>query len=72
VVAPPPRLNDKLKAAGVGKAYYAYAEEGLWCDALQSISEMIEAAPGKKQLREDRADLLEQVGLISVADAERK
>jgi hypothetical protein len=72
VVAPPPQLQAKLKTAGAGKAYYVYAEEGLWYDALRAISEMIEASPDKKDLRADRAALLEQVGLTDAADAEKK
>lgn len=72
VVAPPAQLQDKLKTAGAGKAHYVYAEEGLWYDALQSISEMIEASPDKKDLRADRAALFEQVGLTDAADADKK
>jgi hypothetical protein len=72
IVAKPPKLKAKLKAAGIGKAHYVYAEEGLWYDALRAISEMIDASPDNKALRRDRAVLLEQAGLTNVADAEKK
>jgi hypothetical protein len=45
----------------------AYASEGIWYDALQTISEMIAKAPGDRNLRSIRASLLEQVGLPVVA-----
>jgi len=45
----------------------AYASEGIWYDALQTISAMIAKAPGDQRLRSIRATLLEQVGLQAVA-----
>ncbi len=40
---------------------------GLWYDAIQEVSERIEAAPNDKPLREQRACLLNQVRLPDVA-----
>ena len=40
-----------------------YAIEGLWYDALESISSMIEASPGDQSLAAVRTSLLEQAGL---------
>ena len=40
---------------------------GLWYDAIQEVSEQIEAAPNDKPLREQRACLLSQVRLPDVA-----
>lgn len=48
-----------------------YASEGIWYDALSSLSELIETHPKDKALREQRAFLLEQVGLPKVAEYER-
>jgi hypothetical protein len=45
-----------------------YAENGLWYDALASISDLISAAPDNRLLRRQRASLLQQVGLQEVAD----
>lgn len=49
---------------------YLYAQEGLWYDAFDALSERIEAEPGNTELRMERAALLEQVGLKEVADFE--
>lgn len=40
-----------------------YAAAGLWYDAVMSLSELIEAKPTNRELRRQRASLLEQVGL---------
>jgi hypothetical protein len=44
-----------------------YAEAGLWYDAISAISDLIEAAPHDATLRQQRAALLEQVGLLEAA-----
>lgn len=67
-----PSLKEKLsKAEGLEKASI-YAQEGLWYDALASLSELIEANPDDKALLEERISMLEQVGLQAVAENERK
>lgn len=66
-VEPPTSLSAKLKAADASRLPYVYAEEGFWYDAIESISEMIDASPGNMELRKQRAALLEQVGLSEVA-----
>jgi hypothetical protein len=58
-------------AKGADKAS-VYAQNGIWYDALEAISNAIEAAPDDKELRALRAELLEQVGLKVAAAAERK
>jgi hypothetical protein len=64
MVNPSPALSEKLKADASGvAAASAYAEDGLWYDALDTISRMINAAPDRKDLRSQRNALLEQVGL---------
>ncbi|OQW93832.1 MAG: hypothetical protein BWK79_09095 [Beggiatoa sp. IS2] len=40
-----------------------YAQAGLWYDAIESLSEQIEQHPNDSGLRQQRADLLKQVGL---------
>jgi len=44
-----------------------YAEQGLWYDAFASISDLIVAAPDNQILRNQRASLLQQIGLQEVA-----
>jgi hypothetical protein len=64
-------LAAALRSAGPSRAPHVYAKYGLWYDALGSISERIEAAPGDASLRKQRAALLEQVGLDAAAAQER-
>jgi hypothetical protein len=70
LVEPPSSLLAKLKVADTNNAPYVYAEEGLWYDALEAISRMIDGSPTKADFRKQRASLLEQVGLNEVAKFE--
>lgn len=49
-----------------------YAAEGIWYDAIALYSELIEQQPGDRALREERAALLEQVGLKDIAAYDRR
>jgi hypothetical protein len=49
-----------------------YAQNGIWYDALEAISNTIEAHPDDASLREQRASLLRQVGLPEAATADKK
>ncbi len=49
-----------------------YAQNGIWYDALESLSNEIDAAPKNKDLRAQRAALLDQAGLKEAAAGERK
>ncbi len=40
-----------------------YAQAGLWYDAIEALSQQIEQHPDDASLRQQRADLLKQVGL---------
>jgi hypothetical protein len=63
---PDTELRRRLAAAG-GRDAWAYAESGLFYDALDVLSSQIAEAPGDRTLREQRAGLLEQAGLSEVA-----
>ena len=60
---PSPELNAKLAAAQQSDAHFVLAEAGIWYDALDSLSQQIEAAPENKNLRAQRTALFDQVGL---------
>ena len=60
------RITDKAELAR------AYAAEGIWYDAIALYSELIEQRPTDRSLREQRATLLEQVGLREVAAFDRR
>lgn len=49
-----------------------YADAGLWYDALGAISDAIGAHPDDASLREQRASLLKQVGLVQAAALDKK
>jgi len=68
LVQPSSRLEADLRGADPRKAPVIYAAQGIWYDALASLSQLIEANPADKVLREQRAALLEQVGLNAAAD----
>ena len=58
-------------AKGLDKAA-AYAQSGIWYDALEAVSNEIDAAPKNKSLHAQRAALLDQAGLKEAAAAEAR
>jgi hypothetical protein len=67
-VASPEALAVKLPSDDKRKAAYAYAESGIWYDAIATLSDLVEAAPQDKALHQQRASLLEQAGLAEIAE----
>lgn len=68
----PQMLKTKLKQGGKEREPHIFAEAGLWYDALKSISDLIDSSPRDMVLRQERASLLEQVGLSEIAQFEMK
>jgi hypothetical protein len=66
----PPSLKDKLQHPDKATLANAYADAGIWYDALSALSDAIDAHPQDKALRQARSDLLQQVGLKSAATAD--
>ncbi len=60
-------LTIHLAYPGTKEAVRAYAEAGLWYDAIEIISDMIEASPNDPDLRCRRAFLMKQVKLLDIA-----
>jgi hypothetical protein len=58
-----PELKKSIAAATPEALPGIYAENGIWYDALASLSDRIDADPNNKALQEARADLLRQAGL---------
>jgi hypothetical protein len=58
-----PQLAADLRAAGLAGAAHAYAEHGIWYDAVDAISQRIARLPKNLALRAQRESLMEQVGL---------
>jgi len=66
---------ERVERAGLDQAarpttdsFYRFAADGLWYDAMMTISELIESAPADQALRKQRADLLDQVDLSEVGN----
>lgn len=65
-ITPPAKMKTITKATSESQWPYLYAEMGIWYDALDSLSGLIQKNPNDKQLREVRASLLKQGGLAKV------
>lgn len=70
-INPPANLASIEKADDVTRAS-AFAQAGIWYDALDAISNAIEANPKDASLKEQRASLLKQVGLSEAAALDKK
>lgn len=71
-VEPDAKLASALEGVSPAEQAGVFAQNGIWYDALEALSNAIEAAPEDHQLRVMRADLLDQAGLKAVAAGERK
>jgi hypothetical protein len=67
----PSEIRSKLDGTRKEDLAAVYAEAGFWYEALASISERIERTPGDEALRQQRAQLLSQVGLPDVSEGTR-
>ena len=56
-------LGPKLAAARGEDLASVYAQAGIWYDALEAVSDLIERSAGDADLRRYRAQLLSQAGL---------
>ena len=71
-IEPDAKLTAALAdAKGLEKAA-VYAQHGIWYEALETVSNEIDAAPKNKELHAQRAALLDQAGLKEAAAAERR
>ena len=59
----PDELRARLATAQPQQKPAVYAEGGYWYDALGTISDLIDGAPGDMTLQTERQDLLKQIGL---------
>jgi len=61
-----PELKSKLAAADESSRASVFASEGVWYDALDTLSGELERNPKDHALHDQRANLLTQVGLDGV------
>ena len=66
-IEPDKELSSKLAGAKRTDALRLYAEAGLWYDALETVSDLVDGGPAEKDFRKQRAALLQQVGLSEIA-----
>jgi hypothetical protein len=66
-IDPSPALAAKLASANDADRAAIYADAGIWYDALDSLSTLIEKSPQDQALHDQRAKLLTQVGLNGAA-----
>lgn len=64
-------VEPRLKQTSQAQWAAVYAEAGIWYDAIDQLSRQISADPANRQLRAQRAALLEQVGLREAAAFDR-
>ena len=69
-IEPSTELRAKVAGASPSALPGIYAEAGIWHDALETLSDLVDAKPTDKTLRQTRADLLAQVGLKAAASSE--
>ena len=70
--APDAQLSTALAAAhGLDKAAL-YARNSYWYDALEAVTDEVNASPKLREIRLQRAAFLDQGGLKTVAAAERR
>ena len=71
-VSSPSGLAEKVENVSDTEKAAMYAEAGIWYDALEAISNAVDAHPDDASLREQRASLLKQVGLPEAAALDKK
>lgn len=62
-VEPAKNIVEDLGRVSRTEVPFVYAENGIWYDAFSSISQLIETNPDDKALLEQRALLLQQIGM---------
>ena len=66
---PSPGQQQRIERADAAALPRVYAGEGYWYDSFASLAELLAASPDDKQLLKERATLLRQIGLDTVANA---
>ena len=64
-------VRDRVRQTAQAQWPAVYAEAGIWYDAIDQLSKQIGANAANRELREQRAALLEQVGLREAASFDR-
>jgi hypothetical protein len=68
----PDELESELLRAKKRDIPRLLAQHGMWYDSMTSISELLAESPTDRVLLDQRASLLEQIGLMEVAGLDRE
>jgi hypothetical protein len=71
-IEPDARLAAALAGGKASEKAATYAGNGVWYDALEALTNEIDAAPADKDIRLLRVSLLEQAGLKAAAASDRR
>lgn len=66
-IKPSEQLQKRLREVTASERPYVYADEGVWYDSLDALSELVNAQPKDTKLREIRAVYFMQAGLHDAA-----
>lgn len=61
-------IKQRLTKASTKEDVFIFAQEGYWYDAVNSLSTLIEKNPQNDLFKQQRAELLKQVGLLELAN----
>ncbi len=70
-IDPPQSVSLNLQTKHIEDLIYIFAAEGIWYDALECVSKLIEQQPTNDAYRELRAELLDEGDLPEVAEYDR-
>ena len=65
----PPEQQQRIDRASAAGKVGIYAEAGYWYDSFAGLSMLIAASPDDERLQQQRAALLQQIGLDAVVNA---
>jgi hypothetical protein len=71
-IEPDAELTSKLSGTSGWSRASVYGNYGIWYDLLETINDEIETMPKRRELRQQRAALFEQVGLAMAAAGDQK
>ncbi|VEN73444.1 conserved hypothetical protein [Candidatus Desulfarcum epimagneticum] len=68
----PRNIREKISAAPKERRYFLHAENGYFYDAVEIVSDLIDAGKNSKKFRSHRAALADQVRLPFAAAHDRR
>jgi len=71
-VPPPTALAKRLQGAPASDLPFIYADEGIWYDSMEALSDLIDKQPADKALHEERGMFFMQARLPEAARFEMK